>query len=454
MRTLAILPPLAVAVLSSACSSESDGGGSSDGNAAGSSDTGWSVTPPTSGTRLRAKVITGGGARELVAFYDTARGEDCTFQAVKDGRMFCLPRSVLGALSGAFADASCKQPLMVVPSCAAGVKYAMTIGSSACGQSEVQALQPIGGQASAAYTSNGASCVAQASTPGSVALGAPIPWTDFVEARVSAEERDGLVENVAIASDGARQHLGYRNAKLSADCTFQRMADGVTRCVPGTTTGQIIYSGCRVYAASGRVRERPEKRELPRDPASGRRDSWVCVYARDLQRRCPRERFGAGDGIRRNGLFIRRVVHGRLSHIVQRELGDEHHLVASSAGRLTGGGGGRLVPASCRATEATRSCPPGTTTSATSTARSARRAMGRSLPPERNEHVRLLHGHRVQVARAIAPAMGARSCGETGSRFARVTESVCGATANQNPPTNPSPVIGTPAIELETDVLR
>jgi hypothetical protein len=50
-----------------------------------------------------------------------------------------------------------------------------------------------------------------------------------------------LSERVLVATDGARQHLGYRDDKLGADCSFKLMSDGVTRCVPAARQGQVYY---------------------------------------------------------------------------------------------------------------------------------------------------------------------------------------------------------------------
>jgi len=201
-----------------------------------------------SGTRLRAKLVTGGGARELLGFFDTARNEDCAFQRTADGRLRCLPRFLQGFTGSTFADATCKVPLAAVTtSCTAGFGYVATISAGGCSSTAgVATIRPVVRFPSESYVSAGGVCQARSPSNGATAtaveVGEPIPLDQFVAAEEVATTTDGLTERVAVATDGARLTLGHRVAALDVDCTFEVMADGVTRCVPEAVDTQLLYT--------------------------------------------------------------------------------------------------------------------------------------------------------------------------------------------------------------------
>lgn len=216
------------------------------------------ATPPatSSGTRLRARVLEGGGAREIVGFFDTARNEECTFQEGNDGRWYCLPSAAAAGFSGTFADAACTIPLGVASPCGAAPKYFVTVGSrqspDGCAATRgVTSVRAALGPATTAYAQTGNGCTPQtgASVPeGAVQLGPEISLTEFVSAAETTTKNGDLGERILLADDGAKQHLGYYVVKLSADCTFQVMADGTTRCIPLTSGSQLFYSDAECTA--------------------------------------------------------------------------------------------------------------------------------------------------------------------------------------------------------------
>lgn len=66
-----------------------------------------------SGTRLRARYTVGAdGSREFVGWFDTVRGEDCSFKQGDEGRLRCLPAAhpVID-----FSDPDCTVPLVTLP---------------------------------------------------------------------------------------------------------------------------------------------------------------------------------------------------------------------------------------------------------------------------------------------------------------------------------------------------
>ena len=71
------------------------------------------ATPaPTSGTRLKAKVLVAedGSRQQLFGWHDSQTGEDCAFRTAEDGRVRCLP-AASPTLTLYFADDKCTVPL-------------------------------------------------------------------------------------------------------------------------------------------------------------------------------------------------------------------------------------------------------------------------------------------------------------------------------------------------------
>ena len=209
-----------------------------------------SAPSAVSGTRLHAKSLTGGGAREVVGFHDMQRNEDCTFQPAEGGRTRCLPATATANQTGTFSDPGCQVPSLSAPAptCSDDVKYGITLGyNNNCSAGEPTELRKFLDPATPRYIQGPTGCsVAPAipvtpTRPATVPLGDVIPWTDFVEAIETIVPGSPVSEKVLVATDGARQHVGYRDDKLGADCSFQLMSDGITRCVPAAREGQIYY---------------------------------------------------------------------------------------------------------------------------------------------------------------------------------------------------------------------
>ena len=248
MRPFMAATILATLAAASACSSKTTSEAAAARAGANTPANGPTVT---SGTRLRARFVVAGEAREHVGFYDTVRKEECTFQSVpQDGadRYRCLPAAIPYQTTVGFSDPACQNPLAVPPACDAGAKYAretpyLNGGYGTCTFSG-GSIRPILDAAPPRYVGAPNACALQpsgANTATGIAVGSPMAWTDFVDAEATLIALDGLSEKILAASDGARQHLGYRLTELDADCTFQTMADGVTRCVPAGTNGQAFY---------------------------------------------------------------------------------------------------------------------------------------------------------------------------------------------------------------------
>ena len=235
----------ALAVAAGCSSSTASKGGDSAATSGPSGTPG--VNPPTavSGARLRAKTLTGGGARAVVGFHDMDRNEDCTFQPAEAGRTRCFPAALQAYRSAVFSDSACQIPVgIAAATCSNDVKYAVTVDTGSCGLGTPQELRKVLDATLPRYGASPSGC-AQVTQPkgatATVPLGDVVPWTAFVEATETLVAGSPVSEKVLVAADGARQHLVYHDDKLNVDCTFRLMADGITRCVASASQGPVMY---------------------------------------------------------------------------------------------------------------------------------------------------------------------------------------------------------------------
>lgn len=241
MRSIMAGILLATVAATSGCSSAAEDQAATGADASN----GWKgVAVAVSGSRLRARFVTGSGGRELVGFHDSVRNEDCTFQPAEYGSIRCLPPT--SRTDGFFSDPACTIPMTTLPACG-DVKYAVSYSfdQNGCGNAAIpeklwrveagtdRYVQGVGGCAPASAT-------IPAAAPGTRALSL-VSWADFVSAVETVVPGDPIAEKVLVASDGARQHLGFRIEPLDVDCTFQLMPDGFTRCVPEAPTGPVTF---------------------------------------------------------------------------------------------------------------------------------------------------------------------------------------------------------------------
>lgn len=243
LTALLVLTTLGTVAFATGCSSTDD---EATGAAAGA---GWRTEPAASGTRLRARYASGGGARELVGFFDTQRNEECTFQRADGGRMRCLPKASVVNVSGTFSDAGCTIPVTVAQgTCTEGTQYGLSYSydGQSCIQSpaEIRRLAPASGDAR--YIGGPGNCSLQGGgNPNGlsfVAIGEVVPWTAFVEGVETSIPGEGVTEIALVTSDGARQHLRFHIDRFDVDCAYQIMTDGVTRCIPeGGGDGSVVY---------------------------------------------------------------------------------------------------------------------------------------------------------------------------------------------------------------------
>jgi len=208
------------------------------------------LTGYASGSRLRARVLDGGGEPvRFEGFVDTKLGVRCDFAVAQDGVVRCLPT---GDWSTYFADSACSQPLIVAaPGCTALPPYVRMSSGPApfcnweprldAGPDAVLAPgSALGSVPSALYATNGSSCGQATSPPaaGSTFYTAHVigPGT-FVAASESTDRRGARIgARVLLAEDGAAQVIGYFDEKDHAPCDVIQESIGwwSDLCIPTT----------------------------------------------------------------------------------------------------------------------------------------------------------------------------------------------------------------------------
>ena len=167
-----------------------DGGSTDGGSGRGEPD---DVAVNTSGTRIKMRVgTTPDGAKAFLGWYDTMRGDDCTFLVASDGQRRCLPGTSV-FVGSFFADNGCTQPLAYVSlsgcSSAPAAKYASRFDTSCTTGGSVIRLYPVTGMhTGTAYLGSPGNCIV--TNPGSFtlyAIGAEIPATAFQPVTESLE---------------------------------------------------------------------------------------------------------------------------------------------------------------------------------------------------------------------------------------------------------------------------
>ena len=185
-----------------------------------------------SGTRLKAHYLDGGGgARQLLDFYDTESNTACEFVASASGQYHCLPT----AQATSYFDADCSEPAYVYQRfCgetppAAGVL--VSVLTTQC-DSLVQAYSLVEERAvSTLYSSSANGCVAQTSPPATAWSLVQEPLTRFVGGALSVFGADGGLQARRVTGDDGT----FVNRRLMAagkPCD-KVMVRGVSKCIPG-----------------------------------------------------------------------------------------------------------------------------------------------------------------------------------------------------------------------------
>lgn len=240
----------------------SDGGVQADAGSRGVPLSGYA-----SGSRLRARVLDGGGDPvRFEGFVDSKLGVRCDFAYAEDGVARCLPS---GTAVSYFADAACSQPVIVVSAgCAAPPAYALwpTSGSASfcnweprlpAGAQKVLARDAPLGSVPTLYSPQGSSCAAASPqpSPGATVYAAHVlaPGT-FVAAMEATDPRGARIgARVILADDGAAEVFGYFDETEHAACDVIQESIGWQSdlCIPTTMAwaNQWADAACTQVAA-------------------------------------------------------------------------------------------------------------------------------------------------------------------------------------------------------------
>ena len=265
MRSVAALTLCSVLpLLVAACSSKQSAPAPQVATPAADGSHGDAVPAAVSGTRLRATYITSAeGARQFTGWFDTERKEACQFQVAEDQKLRCLPTAGLAIFTGVYSDAKCTVQLASTDptrTCEVGTTVSQdTYGNDQCGQRPKRQILALAKFEGPVYRPGASGCTATPRTAGAVyfAMGASIPAASFVEGTETLEPGAELVAKHIVASDGAREHRGWKLKGLYEDCAFEVMGDGETRCLPNGAPGQELFSdsSCGLVAGAAVIND-------------------------------------------------------------------------------------------------------------------------------------------------------------------------------------------------------
>ena len=203
-----------------------------------------------SGSRLtaRAWVSEAGPAISSPRFWDQELGEECTFRASEDGALRCLPTETAGWLFNAlYADASCSDPVVEVPSDPAARPHFISLLLDGCPRTE--RLYELGDELGTAARI-GPDCVFRLQeNPGTtvVRLGAAVAPARFIRGAEVVSQIDGAVAlRQLTAEDGTARAVGFRDVALDQNCQAYLTPSG-WRCVTDPARAQWSWSGLGYY---------------------------------------------------------------------------------------------------------------------------------------------------------------------------------------------------------------
>jgi len=187
-------------------------------------------------------------------FRDEELNADCSFSPASDGVVRCLPQqqslfSTGGTGGNNYADASCRIPLVTVPTKLLGPSFAArweTINEPKPGWlTHVFSLGNEYPRPGTVYTMFSDHCNEAVRAPQTryFLVGAEIPPARFVAvADRPASQPLGPVNGSRITTIFTRERPYYRDEKLGTDCRIAGSGDGVLRCVPvgGGAAGPIF----------------------------------------------------------------------------------------------------------------------------------------------------------------------------------------------------------------------
>lgn len=216
-------------------------GGSASGVDGSETGDGSEAAPPfRSGSRLRARYLDGGvGARELLAWFDTELGAECSFQFGPDGELRCMPGRAANRGTIYFADAACQVPILLARTCAAPEHLLVPVDPPNTCLGERPAYRPyrVDPRAEVRATvhvvaSADEGCIATPADGQQWHAMEALPLDELAVATLSVTPiDDALGQEVLTGADGSSQWFAMHDMVLDRRCQPLDVA-GERRCVP------------------------------------------------------------------------------------------------------------------------------------------------------------------------------------------------------------------------------
>lgn len=213
------------------------------------------IAPPfRSGSRLRARYLDGGvGARELLAWFDTELGVECSFQFGPDGELRCMPGGAADHGSVYFADAACQVPILLADTCVPPEHLLVPVDPPSTCIGERPAYRPyrVQPRAEALATVHvvagfGEGCIAVSGDGHQWHTLDALPLEELAVATIAVLPIDDtLGQEVLIADDGSSQWFAMHDMVIDRRCQALDVA-GERRCVP---TDEAIHTGAYFHDA-------------------------------------------------------------------------------------------------------------------------------------------------------------------------------------------------------------
>ena len=202
------------------------------------------MAPPyfRAGTRLKPRVLRGGGLEVIDPmtenpWYDTGTGDWCVFRTGEDGVERCFPDFGVNENTD-YLDSSCKKPVFVWPNlrCDGTPFNYVSIGPYAglgCGSSTTYRLGAPLAAGTPLYSNNPDYCMPAGSSRGTERPLEKVPLSTFVAVqRVSRPALPNMDAWVREGADGSSEVIGFHNPILKTSCSALGPDVSSRACVP------------------------------------------------------------------------------------------------------------------------------------------------------------------------------------------------------------------------------
>lgn len=219
-----------------------DGAGSGGEGGASTPDA-ITVPPVVSGSRLRARVLSGSdGSRHLIGLHDTELDIHCDFANLGAGGFRCAPLADRAVTSGVFMDDQCQVPGAGYETACGALRYsaASTAGRTCDGLTRLD-VSSMGANYPGAFGDSDSCAPYADGNPGMEwHATSPVAPSTFVEGALERRELGGGLSLLSVVgADGSRQARSFWFD--GRPCTAVDLANGGRRCAPGPTLNLFTF---------------------------------------------------------------------------------------------------------------------------------------------------------------------------------------------------------------------